>query len=409
MRVDRTLLVAFFALGACSDDAAVRSASGPVVRDSAGIRVVENGSPDGLPLCALEGPELTIGDRTGEPGHDLYRVGGAALLEDGRIALANTGTDELRFYDADGELLGASGGPGDGPGEFNNSWLLERLSGDTLLIGDRPPWHYEVFGPDGEWVRTIQPRPRFFNPPGGGGVLDGGALVLVERELAPSRTFEPGPGRVLWYGPDATLRDTLAELEMLRTGTTTNENFYISTWFASRPVVEAGGEVFVRGRTDVPELDVFEVDGRPVLATILRWQAGDRTVTSEVLDEAREATRARFAGDEGSAADERSAELVEMYLHEDRPVEDRYPAFAGVRLGTDGAIWVSMYDPVAQAASSEWVRFGPDGTMGCRLRLPDGSTVQEFGPDHLLLRRTNDLSVERIELHRWRRPGEEGS
>ena len=51
-------------------------------------------------------PEPVIDIGRGNTEEDqLYRVGGAVRLTDGRIAIANTGTGEIRFYSSDGALL----------------------------------------------------------------------------------------------------------------------------------------------------------------------------------------------------------------------------------------------------------------------------------------------------------------
>lgn len=54
-------------------------------------------------------PEVTIGDRPNDTSHLLFRVGGVARLPDGRIAIANSGTREVRFYDEGGDLLASIG------------------------------------------------------------------------------------------------------------------------------------------------------------------------------------------------------------------------------------------------------------------------------------------------------------
>src|SRR5690606_4738638 len=85
-------------------------------RDSAGIAVVDNDLLRLTDRCALEAePRVVIGTATGAPEYQLYRVFGATRLRDGRIALVNQGSQELRFYDADGRFLHAAGSEGEGP------------------------------------------------------------------------------------------------------------------------------------------------------------------------------------------------------------------------------------------------------------------------------------------------------
>src|SRR5690606_11814210 len=128
------------------------------VRDSAGITIVESILDRATPFCTVATePTVTIGTTDGAPEYQLFRTFGAARLSDGRIAVVNQGSQELRFYDSDGLYLAASGGEGDGPGEFRNAFTLAVLPGDTLWVGELQPWSWEVFAPDGRWVRSVVP------------------------------------------------------------------------------------------------------------------------------------------------------------------------------------------------------------------------------------------------------------
>ena len=90
------------------------------VRDSAGIRIIENASPpEGSRLNWRIGsePALSIGEVDGEDPYLLYLARDATRLNDGRIVVANRGTQELRVFDARGTYLETWGGEGEGPGE----------------------------------------------------------------------------------------------------------------------------------------------------------------------------------------------------------------------------------------------------------------------------------------------------
>src|SRR5688500_18511880 len=63
-----------------------------------------------------ERPAVEIG--TGEGEDALYRVTSAARLRDGRIAVANAGTQQVKLFGADGRHLASLGRRGGGPGEF---------------------------------------------------------------------------------------------------------------------------------------------------------------------------------------------------------------------------------------------------------------------------------------------------
>ena len=82
------------------------------VRDSAGVTIVENARPttgSRLGWRVGEAPAVSIGTLEGDEVYQLYAVEDAARLSDGRIAIANGGTGEIRFFSAAGRSSRPSG------------------------------------------------------------------------------------------------------------------------------------------------------------------------------------------------------------------------------------------------------------------------------------------------------------
>jgi len=92
------------------------------------------------------------GDREEE---QLFRVVGALRLSDDRIVVVNGGTNEIRFYGPGGAFLSASGGEGEGPGEFRRLSALRRLRGDSLFAQDGRLYRSSVFDGQGRFIRTV--------------------------------------------------------------------------------------------------------------------------------------------------------------------------------------------------------------------------------------------------------------
>ena len=89
------------------------------VRDSTGITIVESRRPAPDSRLGWEvgtEPQVAIGVAMGEADYQLYEVGDATRLADGRIAVANGGSNQLLVFDAGGNYLAAWAGQGDGPG-----------------------------------------------------------------------------------------------------------------------------------------------------------------------------------------------------------------------------------------------------------------------------------------------------
>jgi len=138
-----------------------------VVRDSADVRIVENPRPPSPSrLDWRVGAELavTIGEREGEDPHMLHRARDAVILPDGRIVVANTGSNELRVFDAAGRHVATWGGGGEGPGRYAALIQVHRWRGDSLVALYSQARHLSVLDSRGNFGRafTLQRDDSFF-------------------------------------------------------------------------------------------------------------------------------------------------------------------------------------------------------------------------------------------------------
>lgn len=83
-----------------------------------------------------EAPLVEIGVADGDERYQLFRVRGAVRPTANLIVVANTGTQELRYFDRRGRFLHRVGGRGRGPGEFQ--WLRQvyAVSPDSIAAYD---------------------------------------------------------------------------------------------------------------------------------------------------------------------------------------------------------------------------------------------------------------------------------
>ncbi len=133
-----------------------------VVRDSAGIAIVENSAPV-LPRnswSVLREPSLDIGGDENDEMQNLYQVAGSVQLSDGRIVIAHSPPPMLRWYGPDGRFLTGTGRPGGGPGEFGtgeSAWIstLWSMEGDSISTWEHSARRMQVFDPQGRFGRSI--------------------------------------------------------------------------------------------------------------------------------------------------------------------------------------------------------------------------------------------------------------
>lgn len=99
-------------------------------------------------------PILQIGLAEGPEQQMFSGVVGVVRLQDGRIVVADGGSSQLRFFDADGQFLRTAGGEGQGPGEFEYLFDLRHCVSDYLYAFELP-WEANRFTLDGEFVDTF--------------------------------------------------------------------------------------------------------------------------------------------------------------------------------------------------------------------------------------------------------------
>jgi hypothetical protein len=153
----RRLVAVTLLLWGCSEPGTA-SRHEVVVRDSVGIAVVD--APDLSAVDTLAwrvdvGNALTIGVTDGEDPYLFSAIAGVARLSDGRIVVADRGTDEVRFFDSTGAFLHAVGGRGDGPGEYRSIAILRRVASDSIVVVDRDGGRVTVLDPGGRQVRRF--------------------------------------------------------------------------------------------------------------------------------------------------------------------------------------------------------------------------------------------------------------
>jgi hypothetical protein len=402
-RMRSLIAIATLAFTACDAEDASRRAI--VVRDSSGVAIVDNDLTRLDRICSLATePRVSIGVLEGEEPYILSQLGGAVRLRDGRIVLANRGTDQIRYYDANGTFLSAAGRQGEGPGEFREPFYLFPVAGDSLYVGDFRPFRFLVFGPDGKWVRTASLDPMEINTPRTMNVLADGRPVLGFDGFPtePRHTFPLRTMSLRVYGPEGRVLDALGEYPNGRSGQTKpgpGRFFVTSPLFESYSQIRARGDRIVVGHGSRTELVLHRATaGYPVVG-IVRWDVGDLTVTAADID----AERARIAARLDSMPPSQRS-MMEMMRDEElspeRPVADRFPAFGLLRIATDDAIWIREYPrPNDTATTHGWIAFESDGRFRCRMRTPRFAEFFEFGADYLLVQEPDDEGAERVRLY----------
>ena len=364
------------------------------VRDSAGVTIVENARPvtgSRLDWRVSEVPAVSIGRREGDDAYQLYGVGGATRLADGRIVVANAGTSELRVFSADGVHLGSWGGVGEGPGEFAqfdpetvSVWPGDSIAGASWWRGQ-----VVIFDADGSHGRTATLGEARFSLLG---LLPGGD-ILAKPGLPVGMNFGGG-------GP--TLRRQTAEFAIVRPtgeiraslGTQAGDEWFFSPNTPSaRPhpfgrsvLATVWGPLAVVTANDRYEIRAYDRDGN--LAKIVQREHELRAPTQAELDAVLEESWAY-----------RSEEDQERLrgLAEGMTVVEFFPAFAALLSDPLGYLWVQEYR-FPEQVESIWTVFDAEGRVQGFVQMPRDLELFEIGEDYILGGTTDELGVERVQL-----------
>ena len=399
MRFVTVTMAVALATASCGDrKAAVELAS--EARDSAGVRIVTNARPpDGSRIGwqVDSVPVLSIGAFEGEDPYLLHQVRDAVQLSDGRLVVANRGSQELRVFDAAGAHLATWGRRGEGPGEFNSLLAVAEWQGDSLIAWYSQRERLSVFDLDGNFGRTMIPG----DPADGRDTpeeVSASGTVLVSRFnpglatradglVRSERQFETmdAEGR-----PVAPLGLHLASESYTSTATDMMMVMTLPFSRSARTAMWAGR--FVVAPNDDYEIRAFEPTG--ALDLIVRRDHALIAATPAHRDAYIE--RLVSARPPEQQAERRRAlqgQLSEV------PLPETLPAFDEILADAVGHLWVQEYDlPGEQRQSPLWTVFDPEGHVLGYMETPAGLDVYDIGEDYILGRATDDLGVEYVQV-----------
>jgi hypothetical protein len=414
-----TLLLAPLFLAAAACERGTVQGAAVTARDSAGVRIVESSAPawePGQEWTIAQEPETVIGRLDGAEPYLLSSVRDALRLSDGRIVVANGGTNELRVFDPEGRFLGSLGGRGKGPGEFDNLGSLHLLPGDSLAAWDPLLRRLTVFRQDGRVARewTVGSL-AVFMPPILGVFEDGSLLSASSGPRSPGQpTDQVYRDSLVWVRvrPGSTEMDVIgggpgAE-QMLVTRGSSTQNYQVL--FGRTSLTAGAPDRWFAADNGRYEIAVRSPTGQ--LIALIRRSVEPPPVTPEVLQAVREVESRR---QERAEASMREIMAARGHTYEDRrlrgeevPHHPTMPFFDRLLPNERGNLWVRDYRPTPDAPQ-RWSVFDRSGRWLGELQTPVGIEVYQIGDDFLLGRATDEMDVPFVHLYRLRKPVEDGA
>jgi hypothetical protein len=358
-----------------------------------------------LPWTVDPDPDLVVGEGRA-PWDYLHQVQGLRGTAGGGVLAVDGGSQELRFFDGEGQLVEQTGGPGEGPGEFGDPVLVPVVGTDSLLVFDRSLIRSHVLSEVGEVGRLIHyPHGR---PYGGrapvGAVGFRHLLFNASGTAGGPETPLPDPGLVqlqqkfMWY--DTTTGGLLTVDSVL-----VDHRYYDRldgvrvSWNApfsprSSAVTTADGALITRGRP--AEILDYDVDGR--LRRVFRIDS-DRAVTEEMIDAFIDLEHSRF---------QRVQPRNSWYrVYDEIGIPDTLPAFQALQLDELGWLWAEVYN-FEPDQPRDWVVFDPEGRARGTVRTPPGLEIEWIGRAAVLGVWRDEFEVEHVHRHRLTREAAPG-
>lgn len=393
--------VPLWAALACGDGESGASDSSAMVRDSAGITIVESADP-GVRWTVDPEPLLVVGQAEGEETHLLSRVGDALTLPDGGLAVADGGSGQLRLYGPDGSFRGSFGGPGEGPGEFRQlSAPLVLLEDGGFLLWDLRLRRITRAGPGLALAGTTTLEP----VEGTTGMLlqgrfgDGSLLVSEVRGAPPLSGEFRDTLRLHRAGSDGAPLNPLLVVgggggELRIDGgpdpATIRSISVIRTPMGVQTFAAAGDSLLVAGSSAAFEARVVQRDG-----TLRRIH---RLMTSRTPLGAAE--RAAFIDDRAAASPNPEATRT---FYEEVTFPTEMPAFDQFLLDPEGFLWLRAFHPSFREGNATWHVLDPGGAWVANVETPGRLRVTRIGADEVLGVFEDDLGVESVRRYRLER------
>ena len=396
-------LLASIAFGACAADRV--ESRGPVVRDSAGIRIVESNTPvwNGTDRWHLTPePILHLGDET-KPAEQFVRIVNAFRLRGGTVVVINSNNPpDLRFFSETGAHLTTVGGPGGGPGEFRSIAAAYYVPPDTLLVHDPGAGRNTFISTTGEFLGSVNvdlstERSRIGFVTLYGRFNDGTLLARPNALMPRDPPYGTGRTSTTWWRVryDGSFVDSLVrypDIDYYRPGGQTASR----VTFGRRTLAVADGEnLYIGTGEEGYEIRIHDQTGR--LHTILRRAYDPRPVTDEMV-----ATLKQEGLDAAQSPESRTR--IERWWA-DRQLPAILPPH-GRRLLRDAAdnLWIEEYQ--ARGDVPAWSVFDAEGRWLGIVDMPDGFRPLDIGRDYVLGVRRDDLDVEHVQVYDLIKPGQ---
>jgi hypothetical protein len=345
---------------------------------------------------------LEIGGDGREGPTEFANIVGVARLSDGRTAVANGGSNEIRYFDASGRFRRSVGRRGRGPGEFDRLSAAIRTA-DTV-IGVDAQYRMQAFGPDGTLLRSLaRPALAGFTLVRWIGFTSEGDGIVMAPEAAPSpagrSTVQMGLARI---APDGRTRALPGRHPGWDQHTPPSGRPMPVAYGPAAQAAVAATRIWM-GYGDQYALYGHDLTGRLVVRVVREARREPVTVAD------RKQYADAFLAANANVPSPVRAQLEEMARR--TVFAERFPAFSRFLASGADELWVnndprrvSVYDRFGTPdAPSHWSVFAASGRWLADVTLPARFLPLDVGRDYVAGLSRDADDVERVTIFRLMR------
>lgn len=373
---------------------------GTVVRDSAGVTIVENDptrpawGDDGWRIA--DAPLIAVGDEESPVGYAPLRgITHAHLLPSGDLAVADGEGAQILIFGPDGGFLRSVGRRGEGPGEFRSPYFASSHRGDSLLVFNL----YRsaiVYDSEGRFGRSFVPGGLAGESQGvPKGAYGDGTLLFMQYQFGQE---QPQPG--IRRSKVALVRvndagEVIQDFGMFDEQTVSGgpQRYLYGPWAH----MTAGSDALWYSPGDRIDVERHALSDGSLRR--IRLPLPSRAVTPADMEAEKAMLMERFRGRPEAAGVERSYENAVL-----APV---FPAHGALVVDEANHLWVSEYRPWAERVPTPWHVFDPEGRYLGAVVMPAGLYVDQIVGNQVVGRHTDEdgLLTARVYRIEGRRAG----
>lgn len=346
--------------------------------------------PDGAPERVVPEPIVELGVTRGDTTQQFHDIRSPFVFNGGQVVVPDGGSNTIRVFGQDGELVRTLGGSGEGPGEFamlDAAWNR----GDTIEAWDTKLGRLTRFYPgDSVAVVTMESGPSAQQAvpgalPNGWVIAGVSAAGMGERDEMAVHHFNRHGNHV---GVIARIRGMSRYRTSLAAGPDP---------LSPRPQFDVhDGRVYV-AETLTPEIRVMSPSGDS-LRTI-SWQPGSRPSPERAAQQTIQAIVDEEAPTDSASLRERMTSF---------PVREQVSAFWSFLVDEQGFVWLQPYSPRRHSLrlggirtagpGGDWIVFSSDGRRLTSVEMPDGLRPTQITSDAVVGISRDEVGVQSVHV-----------